>query len=223
MFPPPVVPSELCDAAYPALTEFLRRQVDMQIADLRLLFRLPVKELDPHVGCNLTTAAMMLNVISGFSVWFFQTDEAAEIRSLEAADGNRRSRKRFIGFVTAYWPRVPPEPSPDLVAERLYEVRNSLAHDLGVYEDPKQEHPRIVKLAKHRLSLDDIVMRLERNELHPLTVPIIEEQGATYTVHLAGVYWALHRMLRAALNDRPQEIERAIGAVTLPEIAELAD
>ncbi len=86
---PPVVPSELPGAAYPALTEFLRRQVDMQIADLRLLFRLPVEELDPHVGCNLTTAAMMLNVISGFSVWFFQTDARARRKRAESFGRHR--------------------------------------------------------------------------------------------------------------------------------------
>ena len=59
------------DASCPATKHFLRRQVDMQIADIRLLFRLPANDLDPHVGCNLTAAAMMLNMISGFSRWFF--------------------------------------------------------------------------------------------------------------------------------------------------------
>src|SRR3989442_329924 len=118
MFPPPVVPSTLPSAGYPFLTEFLHRQVDMQIADLRLLFRLPIPELDPHVGCNLTTAAMMLNVISGFSVWFFETDEAAEIRSLELAAGNRRSKRRFIAFVQAYWSQLLARASPGLGSAR---------------------------------------------------------------------------------------------------------
>ena len=180
MFPAPVVPSEYVGFRHPALKEFLRRQVDMQFADLRLLFRLPVEELDPNVGCNLTAAAMMLNVISGCSVWLFQTEEAAEIQAREAADGSRRSRERFVGFIKEYWPQIPPEPPPENVAKRLYEVRNSLSHDLGAYDDPKQKHPRIVSLAKHRLSLEDIVLQFERNAAHPLTVPVIEELEGTY-------------------------------------------
>jgi hypothetical protein len=95
--------------------------------------------------------------------------------------------------------------------------------DLGAYDDPSQKHPRIVRLAKHRLSLEDIVLQFERNTVHPLTVPVIEEHEGTYVVHLAGVYWALHRMLKAALTDRTDEIERAVAALDLPEISEVDD
>jgi len=120
MFPAPVVPSEYVGIRHAALKEFLRRQIDMQIADLRVLFRLPVEELDPNVGGNLTAAAMMLNVISGCSVWFFQTEQAAKIQAREAADGRRLSGERFVGFIKEYWPQIPPEPSPENVAKRLY-------------------------------------------------------------------------------------------------------
>jgi hypothetical protein len=224
-FPPPVVPSDLVDASCPATKHFLRRQVDMQIADIRLLFRLPANDLDPHVGCNLTAAAMMLNMISGFSRWFFQTDEAAAIRDEEQKDGNPRSRRRFIGFVEAYWPQVAPEQPAVWVAERLYIVRNSLVHDLGVTDDARQTDPRTVRLGKGPLDLDTIVY-LERcsADQHPLkATPVIEERDATYDVHLFGVYWALHRMLRTALNDRPAEIENALREVVFPELEELVD
>lgn len=47
-FPPPRNPSESVSAAdYPATHRFLQQQVDMQVADLRVLFRFPVAELDP--------------------------------------------------------------------------------------------------------------------------------------------------------------------------------
>jgi hypothetical protein len=49
---------------------------------------------------------------------------------------------------------------------------------------------------------------------------VIQRRGSTYTVRLAGLYWAVHRMMRAALSDRPGEIERAIAQVTLPAIPE---
>jgi hypothetical protein len=215
MFLGPVVLSELPEVRpYPALKQFLRRQVDMQIADLRMLFRLPVEALDPNVGCNLTTAATLMNVISGFSRWFFHTEEAAEIARKEEERSRPLSACRFKGFVKTYWPKIEPEPSSEVVAHRLYEVRNSLVHDLGVREDPKQEHPRHILLRKACLSLDDIVVGLERNELHPIsTGPVIQEQETGYAVHLAGVYWALHRMFRCAVQDRPKEIDQAIRAL----------
>jgi hypothetical protein len=73
------------------------------------------------------------------------------------------------------------------------------------------------------LSLDEVVMDFERNELHPLNVPIIEDRGDTSIVHLSGLYWALLRMLRNALSDRPAEIERAITALSFPEAEQVPD
>src|SRR5436190_16375550 len=99
-WPPPLDPTEhVAREKYPATWEFLHRQVNMQFADLRVLFRLPVEELDPNVGCNLTTAAMMLNVVSGCSVWFFHTEKAQSIRAEEQRRRIRLSRRRFVGFV----------------------------------------------------------------------------------------------------------------------------
>lgn len=220
MFPQPVMPSELVSDSHPALKRFLGQQVDMQIADLRLLFRLPDDALDPSVGCNLTTTAVLLNLISGFSVWLYETDEARAIRSEEVKDGRRRSKRRFLGFVTEYWPQISPEGSPDDVATRLYEVRNSLVHDLGVSDESSQEEHRSIRLAKRPMSLQEIVER-ELSVGHPLPVPVIEENGDVITVHLGGVYWALHRMLREALSKHANEIETTIAAISMPEIETL--
>ena len=220
-FPPPFVPSAELAAGCPATQLFLRRQVDMQVEDLRLLCRLPAEELDPHVGCNLTAAAMMLNVISGFSRWFFHTEVATAIAA-EEQHGNPQSAKRFKGFVKEYWPRLDPEPAPDGVAKRLYEIRNSLSHDLGVRDEPNHKDEATIRLAKHKMTLDEIVMDLERNLAHPLKVSIIEEQVDGSLVHLSGLYWALLYMLRRALEDRPREIEDALSGISWPEIEEVA-
>jgi hypothetical protein len=48
--------------------QFLREQVDMQFADVRVLLRLPQETIDPTVGCNFTAAAVILNQISGLSI-----------------------------------------------------------------------------------------------------------------------------------------------------------
>jgi hypothetical protein len=66
-------------------------------------------------------------------------------------------------------------------------------------------------------------MHLERNLLHPLSVPVVEGDEREYTLHLAGLYWALHHMLKTALRDRPGEIEHAVAAVTFPEILNVTD
>jgi len=219
---PPVAPSDHVGLRHPLLRSFLERQVDMQITDLRLLLRLPIEELGSHLGANLTTAAVTLNLISGFSVWFYRTDKALKIEGDEQ-DGRRRSKQRFLGFVNEYWPQLSPEPpSPESTAAVLYEVRCSLSHDLGATDNDASSAPRNIRLAKHPLTHEEIVV-LERSATHPLNVPVVEDQGDVCTVHLTGLYWALHRMLKAALTDKPDELEAAIGALHLPELAEADD
>ena len=67
------LPSAYAEAAtLPAVQRLLREQVGMQFADLRVLLRLPNELLAPQVGCNFTATEMILNQISGFSIWFFQ-------------------------------------------------------------------------------------------------------------------------------------------------------
>jgi hypothetical protein len=222
VFPEPLKPSDLVPGNYPSLKRLLAQQVDMLFADLRLMLRLPAPSLEPDVGMNVTAAAMMMNIISGFSVWLFQTDEAKRIEAEEAKRKGQQklSGQRFKGFVTAYWPRLDPEPEPAVVAARLYKVRNALAHALGVddVDDPKA---RSVSLRKHALDPQDIVDALERNLAHPQTVPVIrEEDEGVLVVNISALYWALYRMLAAAVKDKPAEIESAISRVSFPKVAE---
>jgi hypothetical protein len=82
MFPARVVPSaRISPRRHPALRAFLAHQVDMQIEDLRLLLRLPVPDLEPDVGCDLATAALILNMVSGFSVWLYETERQDDYSS----------------------------------------------------------------------------------------------------------------------------------------------
>jgi hypothetical protein len=219
VFPPPLTPSELVDDRYPALKHFLQVQVDMQVADLRVLLQLPIPALDPNAAGNLTTTAALLNLISGFSVWLYQTQESLAIRALEERTGGRQSRRRFMGFVTNYWPRVPPEPEPAQVAERLYQTRNSLVHDLGATDDPSRTEPRSITIGKVAgLTLDDVVTRFERNLAHPLTVPVIQERGETFALSVDGLYWAAHWMLRETIRDQAAAINRAIADQSFADI-----
>ena len=89
----------------------------MQFADMRALLRLPRDDVAPNVGCNLTMAATVLNHISGFSIWFFHTPYAQQLSNEEARGrGMPFSRRRFLGFVRAYYPRAIGEPQPATIA-----------------------------------------------------------------------------------------------------------
>ena len=64
-----VVPSEFPETApYEALREVCRRQIDMQFADLHVALQLPAASIDPDVGLNLTTAALLFSLVAGASV-----------------------------------------------------------------------------------------------------------------------------------------------------------
>jgi hypothetical protein len=191
--------------------------------------RLPVAALDEHVGCNLTTAAMTFNLISGFSLWLFETEEAVRIQEEEIKEKKRLRGRRFKAFIETYWPSISPEPDISdtaerkKIAEQLYSVRNSLAHDLGVDDTEKRRQARSVSLAKHALTLQEIIDCCERNTVHPLVVRIVEEGDTTSVVRLTGLYWALHRMLESAIDDHAPEIEKKVAAIDWPEITETPD
>lgn len=104
----------------------------MQFADLRVLLRLPDANFAPNVGCNFTAAAMMTNLISGFSIWFFHNRYARSLESQEKKARQALSAKRFRGFVRAYYPRQLLEPTAVTIANYLYDARNVLSHNLGV-------------------------------------------------------------------------------------------
>jgi hypothetical protein len=195
---------------YPSLTRLLSEQVDMQFADLRVLLRLPQPELAPHVGCNLTATAMILNQISGFSAWFFHNRYA---RRLEREERKRRlvlSRKRFQGFVRAYYPRSLGEPSVQTVATRLYDIRNLLAHNLGISDLDRKPRRHEIALVKPdpAVSAEDIV-DLELESMFPGVGIPMQRTGAAMAVRVPGLYWALGRMLRAAVLDQPERCEDA--------------
>jgi hypothetical protein len=199
----------------------LREQVDMQFADMRVLQRLPTDDIAPGVGCNMTMAAMLFNQISGFSIWFFHNRQAQRIKGEE----RRRRRgplsgKRFKAFVRAYYPRSSGEPALPTIADKLYEARNVLAHNLGV-EDLKAGRRREVALMKPDppLQVEDIV-DLELQAYFPLAGIPVRRDGLRTTLYVPGLYWAVGRMLRAALADQPlrcdRQAEKLLRALPVP-------
>jgi len=123
----------------------------MQITDLRILFRLPSPDLDRDVGCSLTAAAMMLNLIGGFSRWFFQTEEAADISRREAEEVFPLSGERFKSLVSAYWPLIPPEPPQPRRSDSVYTRFPTPSHTTSASETtrPRRSISRSASRSRH--------------------------------------------------------------------------
>jgi hypothetical protein len=121
--PPGTYPGGFLPSQYPETQslpnakQFLSELVDMQFQDIRVLLRLPDPQIAPNVGCNFTAAAMLTNLISGFSVWFFHTPYArGKIEKEERKRKQGLSKRRFLGFVRAYYPRQLHEPTVATIA-----------------------------------------------------------------------------------------------------------
>lgn len=198
-----------------SVRRLLAEQVDMQFSDLRALMLLPRDDIAPNVGCNLTAAAMICNQISGFSIWFFHT-RYAQTLVREEAKGRKQplSRRRFLGFVRAYYPRSTAEPRAETIAKRLYETRNLLSHSLGLGDIRTSSRKTQVGLVKPDppLAPDDVV-DLELQQVFPLAGAPVRRDGSHLRLYIPGLYWATGRMLRAALVDQPERCEKQARAL----------
>jgi hypothetical protein len=193
-----------------AVRRLLREQVDMQFSDLRALLRLPSDQIAPKVGCNLTAAAMIFNQISGFSIWFFHNRQAQVILGRERKRKAKTpfSGQRFKGFVRAYYPRAIGEPALRSIADKLYEARNLLSHNLGVGDLKSGSRRREVAFAKPTPPLDPMdIVDLELQVVFPAQGVPVRGAGLQTVLSIPGLYWTLGRMLRAALADQPDQCE----------------
>jgi hypothetical protein len=106
----------------PAVRRLLQVQVDMQVADLMAMLRLP----KPYVGLtesmNLTAAAQVFGLISGMSVLLYRAD-------YEYLKNPTDAGRRFKGMVREYMPLTHPEDlGPGHAAEVMWKfARNPLA------------------------------------------------------------------------------------------------
>jgi hypothetical protein len=209
-----LLPSEYPEAqALPNVRRFLAEQIDMQFADIRVLLRLPQPAIAPHVGANFTATAMILGQISGFSVWFFHNRSA---KLIEAEERRRKvtmplSGLRFTAFVRSYYPRAVGEPTPRTIGNVLYDTRNVLTHNLGVGEVRRLKGRRNVDIVKPdpALSEEDVVELENYASFSGARVPV-QRRGQQVSLYVPGLYWALCRMLRAALLDQPARCETAV-------------
>lgn len=127
------LPSQYPEVAnLPSAQQFLAELVDMQFEDLRVFCACPTRSSPRTSAAIFTAAAMLTNLISGFSVWFFHTPYArGRIEQREKKRGQGLSKAQLLGFVRAYFPRQLQEPTKETIAKHLYAARNVLGAQPG--------------------------------------------------------------------------------------------
>ena len=89
---------------FPSVAKFLEKQVEVQIAELRVLLQQPL--LQGGTDCSFAAANALLNLISGLSVCLFES-------SCEALTNRRDRGKRFKKLLREYFPWAGEQWSPD--------------------------------------------------------------------------------------------------------------
>ena len=190
--------SGLVDARrFPSVAQFLERQVEMQFADLRVLLQLPLGNF--KAGCNFAACAVLLNLLSGFSVCLFDA-------SVEALASQKGRGRRFKDLLVQTYPwNAEPWPSREC-SKWLYEMaRNPLAHSLGIQVTTVPEWNGI---AKRPLTVGEVAT-LETSDQRPSWLgptlfqrPVNGDIGTFLSI--PGLYWGTWRVLGKLCTDSDQ-------------------
>lgn len=184
---------------YPSVKRFLDKHVEMQFMDLRSMLRLPTDELQG--GCNFAATAVLLNLLSGFSVCLYKANLSTR--------GDRGNR--FKGMLGTYYPwQIGSEVNSKAEGSKsLYELwRNPLAHSLGIH--PGTEW---IGIWKSLLSASQIDL-LECSSTPPSFLRVIPT-GPTFIreptslesstmLSVLGLYWGTWRLLAKLCQDQGQ-------------------
>jgi hypothetical protein len=175
-----------------SLRRMFREHLDMQFVDVRVLLRLPKSGLP--AGGNFATAAVLFNLLSGFSVCLYNAGPASITE-------RGTSAKRFKGMLRSYFPWNDLSVRPKTGADVLYQfARNPLAHALGL----DVENAPDIAIGKAPLS-ERRILELEDSVTRPAWAPTaLSAHQAGYEIGIAGLYWGLHRLLHGLLRDPAQ-------------------
>lgn len=189
-------------ARFEKLAAFVEWGIDMQLADVRDLLRLPMADCGLGSGQNFASAAALVNVIAGASVWFYNASPTSV--------GERgTSAKRFRGILRDYWPWDGEVLDRDAGIDVLYTaLRNPLAHAFGM-PDPQGEGGVLISIGKSELTLEQIT-ELEVCEESPgwvgstITPGRHRKAGRSHVINVPALYWGVQRLLRRILADEDQ-------------------
>ena len=219
----PMLPSEFPEVQpYPNLKQLLKAQVDMQFEDLRTILSLP---RESESGCNFTAAAILLNLASGFSVFFYKPSKEALL--------NRGDRsERFKGLLNRFYPLTDESIPADRFVTVLYEyARNPLVHSLGLNASHHGDSSeKIIWLIKWSLS-DAKIFELEDSLTRPVWAPptlceqILPNGKTKVLICIPTICWGIHRMLHSLLADSAHaspadSLEKTFGSLWVKYVTE---
>ncbi len=153
-----MLPSEFPEVQnYPSLKRLLEVHIDMQLHDIHTILK---------SGCNLAVTALLLNMISGISVCFFNVPANAPMQVFSPGDRG----KRFTDSLDQFYPWLGDDalPKADCVSLLYREVRNPLTHGLAL-DDPELT-TRKIELATTRMDESQII-ELENSPNRPGWLP----------------------------------------------------
>ena len=192
-----MLPSEFPEVQnYPFLKKLLEAHIDMQLSDIHTILK---------SGCNLSVTALLLNMISGVSVCFFNVPADAPIQVFSPGDRG----KRFTDLLDQFYPWLGDDalPKAECISLLYREVRNPLTHGLALDNPVLTTHK--VELATTRVN-ESQVNELENSPNRPSWLPPTVVKNPTPTqpskiaLFIPTLYWGVHRMLRDIFADAAQ-------------------
>lgn len=182
----------------------IRDQLDMQLADVHAMMRLPINsDLGLKAGCNLAAAQVLLSLISGVSATLFHQGEGG---------ARGRSKELFIRVLETHYPwdqeiDTPDRHSREDAAKHLYSLfRNPLAHALGVVDTETNKDGRsllVVKAPMQAAELYELEMTGQRSDRW--LDPTIESNAQTVILRIKSLYWGVREMIeRVSRTDYPR-------------------
>jgi hypothetical protein len=181
---------------YPSLKKLLEVHIDMQLSDIHTILK---------SGCNLSVTALLLNMISGISVCFFNVPADAPMQVFSSRDRG----KRFTDLLDQFYPWLGDDalPKADCVSLLYREVRNPLTHGLALDDLELSTHK--IELATTRMDESQII-ELENSRNRPTWLPPTIVRNPTplnpfkIALFIPTLYWSVHRMLRNLFADAAQ-------------------
>jgi hypothetical protein len=193
-----------------------RRQIDMQFADLHVALQLPAASIDPNVGLNLTTAALVFSLVAGASVLLYEPNWKAF--KTGAASGSRFKAALEQAYPLQDDDRI----SGAAAAELLYKwARNPLLHSLGIGKDRHaipgapgaQPYDRIL-FVKWALSPRQVQELAQGSARRPPWLPAtVTHDGASIEFSVPTLAWGTHVMWRGLIAEHGHAAERIAARV----------
>ena len=179
--------------------QLVRDQLDMQLADVHAMLRLPIDD-DPglRAGCNLAATQILLSVVSGVSTTLFRP--SALVRR-----GNRG--ERFKDRLTRHYPwdqelDAPGRRSGGDAAADLYDLfRNPLVHSLGVVHTDTNPSGRMLLVVKATMLEAEIVgLEYSGSRADPWLEPTLILEGRALKLRVRSLYWGTRQMIEQVLQ-----------------------